>query len=447
MGLIAAARLLYRMARIHSREAWDRERLERHQARALEELRQHAYARSPFYRELHKGKETAPLSELPIVTKHQLMEHFDTVVTDRNLTVQKLRQHIAGPDNGSLFDARYMVCATSGTSGVPGLFPYSPDEWGWVLSSYARASRWAGMHVSVLQAPRLAIVGSDKPSHQSSAVAESLADMWLPTLRLSATDTPAELADELNDFKPDILVSYAAMAGVLAREQLSGKLAIEPGIVMCVAETLTPSTRRLIKNVWGVEPFENYAATETGVMAAECSEHDGLHVFEDLTIIEVVDDDYQPVPPGASGSRILATVLSSRTLPLIRYELDDAASLAGEMCSCGLPFRRLTRIGGRVAETLRFDKPHGDTAVIHPIEFEDILGTADIHGWQIVCEAETMRALVLEPVADDMRGAIGSALRELLAAKGLAELQVSVEAVESIPRLPSGKMVVVRDAR
>jgi hypothetical protein len=58
-----------------------------------------------------------------------------------------------------------------------------------------------------------------------------------------------------------------------------------------------------------------------------------------------------------------------------------------------------------------------------------------------------MRALVLEPVADDIRGAIGSALRELLAVKGLSWLQVSVKAVESIPRLPSGKMVVVRDAR
>ena len=69
---------------------------------------------------------------------------------------------------------------------------------------------------------------------------------------------------------------------------------------------------------WHVEPFNVYAATETGGVAAECRHHHGMHLFEDLVIPEVVDNDYRPVPLGQSGDRLLVTVLFRRTIPLIR---------------------------------------------------------------------------------------------------------------------------------
>ena len=49
-----------------------------------------------------------------------------------------------------------------------------------------------------------------------------------------------------------------------------------------------------------------------------------MHLFEDLVITEVVDADNQPVPPGEYGAKVLVTVLFSRTLPLIRYEMSDS---------------------------------------------------------------------------------------------------------------------------
>src|SRR5215218_2934341 len=54
----------------------------------------------------------------------------------------------------------------------------------------------------------------------------------------------------------------------------------------------------------------------------------GMHLFEDLVIPEVVDNDYRPVPLGHSGDRLLVTVLFSRTIPLIRYELTDRLRLS-----------------------------------------------------------------------------------------------------------------------
>ena len=65
---------------------------------------------------------------------------------------------------------------------------------------------------------------------------------------------------------------------------------IMPRFVFSASEVLTDSTRRLASAAWGRSPYNVYAATETSGIAAECGEHAGMHLFEDLVITEVVDD-------------------------------------------------------------------------------------------------------------------------------------------------------------
>ena len=212
-------------------------------------------------------------------------------------------------------------------------------------------------------------------------VADSFDSPWVPTLRLSATEPLDEIVTKLTDWQPEMLVAYSALAGVLADEHLQGRLDINPRIVMCVAEALKPSVRNLINQAWANEPFENYAATEVGVAAAECSTHQGLHIFEDLTIVEFVDGEGNPVAPDTMSARILITPLFSKTFPLIRYELDDTASFTHEPCSCGMPFHRITKIGGRIAETLKIEAKNGNMAVLHPSDFDAVMTTTDVKAW------------------------------------------------------------------
>src|SRR5215208_2596300 len=61
----------------------------------------------------------------------------------------------------------------------------------------------------------------------------------------------------------------------------------------------------------GEKPFEVYAATEPARIASECEQHQGMHLFEDLVITEVVDENNKPVPPGIFGEKVLVTVLFS----------------------------------------------------------------------------------------------------------------------------------------
>ncbi len=98
-------------------------------------------------------------------------------------------------------------------------------------------------------------------------------------------------------------------------------------------------TRRHAEAAWGNKPLEVYAATETAGIASECDLHRGMHLFEDLVITEVVDEKNKPVPPGVYEEKVLVTVLFSRTMPLIRYEMSDSmCPAASPYCPCGRPF-------------------------------------------------------------------------------------------------------------
>jgi phenylacetate-CoA ligase len=182
----------------------------------------------------------------------------------------------------------------------------------------------------------------------------------MPTLRIDSGDELGSIVARLNGWQPRTLIAYASMLRLLAEEQLAGRLTIAPQFVFSASEVLTDSTRALAGRAWGRAAHNVYAATETAGIAAECGQHRGLHPFEDLVITEVVDENHHPVPPGMYGAKVLVTVLFSRTLPLIRYELTDSVQLAVDPgCPCGRPYALLAGMQGREQEALRFPTGQG----------------------------------------------------------------------------------------
>ena len=328
---------------LRKREQWGPLTLRAHQEQALAALRAHATAHSPSYAERHRGLEAAPLAELPPITKRELMARFDEVVTDRNLQLATLERYLR-EDTEEPLHGRYWVSATSGSSGLRAIIPSNFDEWTSIIASYARASEWTGIRANLRHRTRMAVVSSRTPWHQSARVGATVQSPLVATLRLDAGDSLPDTLARLDAFEPEVLVAYASMLRILAEEQTAGRLHIHPMAVNASSEVLTPHTRQLISEAWGGVPFEVYAATETGGIAAECAEHRGMHVFEDLVIAESVDDNYAPVPDGETGSRLLVTVLHSRSLPLIRYELTDRVRLSARRCDCGRTLRMLEAV-------------------------------------------------------------------------------------------------------
>ncbi|MDD1677198.1 MAG: hypothetical protein LUQ40_05630, partial [Methanomicrobiales archaeon] len=344
--------LLLRQREFRSHERWSREELAAFQQAALSRLRQHAYENSLFYQNFHKGLRNSPLNQLPVLTKAILMENWDNIVTDRTLHLGEVQEFIRDLHEVAMLRDRYYVSSTAGSTGLKGVFVYDREEWCTILASYARANDWAGIRAGLLKRLRLAVVSTTTPWHQSAAVGATLQSWFVPTLRLDSTEPTEKIVGALNRFQPELLVAYAGTAGLLAREQASGRLKIAPRSVFCASEVLTSETRRLIEHTWGIQPFNVYAATETAGIASECTDHQGMQLYEDLVIVEVVDRENKPVSTGEYGEKILITVLFSRTIPLIRYEMSDSILLSQRKSGCGRPFAFIDDVQGRMEDTI-----------------------------------------------------------------------------------------------
>lgn len=440
------SKILWQRRRLRRRDRWTREQLEAHQTRSLRVLREYAYARSPFYRRFHKGLEGSPLNELPILTKATLMGHFDELVTDPMVRLAGVEDHVASLRGNERFLGRYYVASTSGSTGRRGLFLWDLDEWVSVLASYNRSFDWAGSRAGLTHRTKMAVVSTTTPWHQSARVGASVQSPWVPTLRLDSGDPLESVVDRLNDWQPEALVAYASMVHLLAEEQLSGRLRISPDFVFSASEVLTDETRRRAENAWRRKPFNVYAATETAGIASECDRHAGMHLFEDLVIPEIVDEKNRPVPPGSYGAKVLVTVLFSRTMPLIRYEMSDSVEPSERSCPCGRPFALIEGVQGRVEDVLRLPAASGGEVAVQPVVFHRVMDTVPASGWQVVQARDGLTVLlsgVREGFSDE---ALAGSLKRELADQGAAALPVEVRRVREIPKGAMGKAPLIKAA-
>ncbi|MFB9653474.1 phenylacetate--CoA ligase family protein [Pseudarthrobacter oxydans] len=447
MDLRLISRVLFLRAAWRKRDHWDPARIAAHQDQALKELRHVAYAGSEFYRRHHAGLRDAPLDQLPPVTKADLMEHFDEAITTPDLTLAELENHLRSltesrGDPGRAWKGRWWAAATAGTTGRRGTFVWNRAEWATILASYARANDWARISAGPARPLKMALVSSRVPTHQSAVVGASLRSRLVPTLRLDVTAPMDETVAALNRFQPRILVGYASALKPLAVEQHAGRLHIAPQGVMSASEVFTPKTAAELEAAWGSAPFDVYAATETAGIASPCIQRN-RHVYEDLLIIEPVDQDGNPVPPHTTGAKLLVTVLFSRTLPLIRYEMSDTVRLGGRGCPCGRSFTLLEDIEGRLEDVLHLLGRTG-AVTVHPIVFHHVLDQAAIAGWQIIQEPNGLRVLLAGLTPGTTPENVETTLSRALTEAGVAQLPITIHVVDQLERTALGKAPFVR---
>ena len=238
------------------------------------------------------------------------------------LRLADLEQHLAGPEAGTLFAGRYRVFASSGSSGLRGVFVHSEREF----------AHWVDAHIPVLARAgigpltRIAPIGAPSAYHLTGQLFAALSGGRPAPPRVSVLTPMPELVSALEAFQPEALIGYATIMGDLACEQLEGRLRISPTAVATGAELLTTEAEERIVEAWGVRPAQVYATTEAPIVAASSREDRRLHVPTELVWIEVVDEDNRPVPPGTPGHKVLVMNLVNRHQPLIRYELTDSVT-------------------------------------------------------------------------------------------------------------------------
>jgi len=294
-----------------------------------------------------------------VVNKRVLMENFNAVVTDPRLRLDALQQHLANLHGDDCYLGQYRVVATAGTSGLRGVFVYDREAWRIILANTLRWHRFIGIRPRLPRRIRICSIGADNSMHVSNRIPVS-GDVGLFRLMpIKATESLGRQVALLNAFQPDVLLPYASVAALLAREQIDGRLAIHPRVVATHSELLTAEMTMLIERAWGNRPFNHYGLTEEPHVGSDCALHEGIHLFEDTTMIEVVDDEYRRVRDGQMGTRFLLTNLYNLVQPLIRYDITDMLCLSEQPCGCGRPFALIKSVGGRAEDMLTLARADG----------------------------------------------------------------------------------------
>jgi phenylacetate-coenzyme A ligase PaaK-like adenylate-forming protein len=162
--------------------------------------------------------------------------------------------------------------------------------------------------------------------------------------------------------------------------------------------------------------------------------------------VEVVDEQYHPVPQGEYGAKLLVTTLFSRTQPLIRYEINDSVRLSMEPCSiCGLPFTYIDGIQGRKEDALSIPGSKGGQILIQPLVFNRVMDILPVSGWQVIQESASSLKILLSGVRNRVSDeAVSEAIRKELVSEGASVPMIKIKQVAEIPRNSSGKAPLVK---
>jgi phenylacetate-CoA ligase len=432
------------------REHGPRAQLADHQQQRLETVVRHAATHSPFYRRWFAqtgalGAEPVELTRLPVLTKSLLMEQFDELVCDPRLRRDQLVDWVGQLTGDQLYRDRYRVMMTSGSSGRPGLFVYDPAGWRSIIAQMLRSSGWAGLRPS-LPRQRVAWIGGADPSHITRQAAATVAIGLHRVLALPVTLPLPQLVQALNRFQPTYLNAYPSVAMWLAEEQQAGRLRLAPRMLITVAELRTPEMTQRLREAFGVHPFDVYGSTE-GLFGSECEHHQGIHLFEDTTLVENVDADGHPVPAGQPGARLLVTNLHNRVQPLLRLEVTDLVTLDPDPCPCGRPLVRVAAIHGRSDDVLSLPARGGGRVAVHPLQFALLTREPQVREFQVVQDGPVLRILVVPSQAvtadDALETRLGQAVAQQLHKLGVHDPQVAVERRQELARSAGGKLKLV----
>jgi phenylacetate-CoA ligase len=198
--------------------------------------------------------------------------------------------------------------------------------------------------------------------------------------------------------------------------------------------------RETIERVFRAPVFDRYGTREAGMVASECDRHNGLHVFEETTYLELLDRNDHEVDVGEGGEAV-STNLWNYTMPQIRYRIGDHVVKGQRECSCGRTYPLIECVVGRSASA--FTRPDGGLVLpnfwirLFAVEFN----TGDIEKYQFV--QEDVDRIVVRVVPRPGRPAPGEKLRKAVHARindamG-AECDVEFTVVDDIPPTSSGK--------
>ncbi len=324
-------------------ETLPREALEAIQLKRLQRVVEKVYATVPFYKKAFDENGVKPddirhledLQKLPFTMKQDLRDNYPFAM-------------FATPMQNVV-----RIHASSGTTGKPTVVGYTRrdiDTWSELM---ARTLAAAGTHKGdiVHNAYGYGLFTGGLGFHYG---AERLGASVIP---VSGGNTKRQVL-LMKDFGPTVLTctpSYALRLAEVADDEGVDFKSLKFKVGVFGAEPWSENMRREIEKKLGLDAVDIFGLSEIigpGV-AVECVEaKQGLHIFEDHFIPEVIDPETGQVLPYGEPGELVFTTLTKEAFPLIRYRTRDLSTLYREPCKCGRALVRMGRITGRSDDML-----------------------------------------------------------------------------------------------
>ncbi len=387
---------------------------------------------------------------MPVVTKRELMTRFDDWVTDPAVTRAGVEAFLGDRTNiGERYLNRYIVWKSSGSTGEPGIYVQDPDAlttFDALMAVHLDPARMATHYAweFLTRGGRAALVVATGEHFASIASWQRVcqSNPGLSARGFSILAPLPQLVAELNAYRPAFLASYPTMLSLLADEKKAGRLRIAPLNIWSGGECLAPSARAAIERAFGCRVVNEYGASECMSIAYGCPEG-WLHVNADWVVLEPVDGDHRPTPPGEPSRTALLTNLANRVQPIIRYDLGDSVLVSPEPCRCGSPLPAI-RVEGRRDDVVSMQGPDGSVVRLLPLALTTIVEeAAHVHRFQIVQTTPHRLVLRLEAGEDNRQAAwqaAARALRKYLAQQALPNVEVGLDKSPPVTDRRSGKL-------
>jgi len=414
---------------------WPRDKILELQNQRLQQLVKHAYDNVPYYRRIFDERSLKPfdiqggedLLKLPLLTKELIKSHYNELMARG-------------------FAAREIVpLTTGGSTGEPmSFYRTRHDQLNWGFAAAQRTHGWAGCKLGDKVAKLTVRRPYKSTMHKFSRISKQILQrtMLLDAKEMSTKILPLYFK-KLQAFQPEFITGYPNAIELLARFiEREGKPGLRPKAIITGAEQLYDYQQELFHKVFECETFRYYSSWEAHAIAAECAEHSGYHIAAENLVVEIVDDEGNPVPTGGDG-RIVITNLHNYAMPFIRYDIGDLGVGSDSVCSCGRGLPLLAKLSGRTTDVIltRTGKTVPGTALLHVF-----LTPLDIEQFQIVQESydKVVIKLVMDKECtkehlDELAARIMNRYKLLLG----EEMDISVEFVDYIPATSEGKRRVV----
>ena len=423
-------------------ETMGRDQLQELQLTRLKETVKHA-ANSPFYKEVFEKNGITPdsiqtlddLRKIPFTTKNDLRSHYPFGMAA--IPIQKcVRIH-----------------SSSGTTGNPTVVLHSAkdlDQW---ANQVARCMYMVGLRdTDVFQ--NTSGYGMFTGGLGFQYGAERLGALTVPA---AAGNTKRQIKF-ITDFGTTclhIIPSYATrLAEVMYEMGMDPRRDTKLHTVCIGAEPRSEEQRKRIEQLLGVKAYNCFGMSEMNGpgVAFECPEQNGLHIWEDYVIPEIINPNtLEPVPEGEIGELVLTTI-NREAMPLLRYRTRDLTRFIPGECPCGRTHRRLARFVGRSDDMIILKGVN-----IFPIQIEKILMNFKELGSNYLITIETVGyndEMLIEVELSDLFTDDYSALQRLakevtrqLKDELLLTPRVKLVGKGSLPSAEGGKAVRVKDLR